>query len=69
MALVVLLVGEAESTALTKAGRLSSMSAHVGHQQQSRAEAFSTLGAFQDPLMSPGVFLQLFFFVEDLSTF
>lgn len=35
------------------------MTAHVGHEQQGRAESLPTLGAFEDPLVSPAMILEL----------
>lgn len=67
VAVVVLLVGEAQAAGLTKAGRLAGVAAHVGHQQQGRAEAFPTLGTFQHPLVRAHVSLHLLQSVESLS--
>lgn len=68
VAVIVLLVGEAQSTALTKAGRVAGVTPHVGHQQQGRAETLPTLRTLQHPLMGPGVFLQLLGSLESLPT-
>lgn len=64
---VVLLVGEAQPTALTEAGRLPGVTAHVGHQQQGRTEALPALRAPQHPLVGTGVLLQLVLGVEPLA--
>lgn len=66
MAVVVLLMGKANPARLTEAGRLSSVPAHVGHQQQGRTEALPALSAAQHPLVSPGVALQLLCSLEPL---
>lgn len=67
MAVVVLLVGEAQPAALTEAGRLAGVTPHVGHQQQRRTEPLPTLGTLQHPLVSAGVLLELFWGVEPLA--
>lgn len=67
VAVIVLLVGEAQSTALTQAGRLASMAAHVGHQEQSGPEPLPTFRTFQHPLVSSGVFFELLCRVECLA--
>lgn len=67
VAVIVLLVGETQPTALTEAGRLAGVTPHVGHQQQRGTEPLPTLGTLQHPLVSAGVLLQLLRGVEPLA--